>query len=134
MFALVKDVEAYPDFLPWCKALDITERKKEMFFAHMVVGFRKMTVNFTSRVFCHKEDLKIIALYEKGPFKHLQNEWKFIPHSQGCTIRFYVEFVFRNLLLDMTFKVVSMQVMKRMIQAFETRAEKIYGAKHQSIL
>ena len=126
MFQLVKDVEAYPDFLPWCKALNITAREDKEILADMVIGFKKIEERFTSRVFCDEKKLEIVVQYDKGPFKYLENRWQFKESKTGCSIFFYVKFSLKNFLLDVTLKPIFSQITRKMIYAFESRAKKIY--------
>ncbi len=55
MFALVADVEKYPQFLPMCEALSIRSRKekdgKTLLVADMTVGYKVIRETFTSQVF-----------------------------------------------------------------------------------
>ena len=56
LFALVADVERYPDFLPWCVASRIRRREGEVFFADLVIGFKMVRERFTSQVTLARPD------------------------------------------------------------------------------
>jgi coenzyme Q-binding protein COQ10 len=81
---------------------------------------------FTSRVTLQRPD-RIDVTYAEGPFRHLNNHWAFMPHPQGCEIDFDVEFEFRSHLLERLIGVLFDEAVRRMVQAFETRARKLYG-------
>src|ERR1700745_4386486 len=50
LFALVADIERYPEFLPWCLAARIKERRADLIVADLIIGFRMFRERFTSRV------------------------------------------------------------------------------------
>lgn len=126
MFDLVVDVERYPEFLPWCLACRIKRRPSdEELVADMVIGFKMFRERFTSRVAYHPTR-RIDVSYEDGPFKYLQNHWEFEDHPEGCLIDFYVDFEFRSRLLQGAIGAVFNEAVRRMIQAFETRAHHLY--------
>jgi coenzyme Q-binding protein COQ10 len=66
--------------------------------------------------------------YAEGPFRHLNNHWRFEPLPNGhCRIDFYVDFEFRSAILQKLIGVLFNEAVKRMVHAFETRAQKLYG-------
>ena len=73
-----------------------------------------------------RQALLIDTSYADGPFKYLQNHWKFLPHPDGCEIDFYVDFEFRNKLLQTVMETLFTEAVKRMVKAFETRADILY--------
>ena len=100
LFTLVADVERYPEFLPWCISSRIIRREQGLFYADLVIGYGLMREKFTSRVILHHPEA-IRVEYLKGPLKRLSNSWNFIEEADGhCTIDFYVDFEFRNLVFQ----------------------------------
>lgn len=127
MFDLVADVAKYPEFLPWCVATRIRKREGDVLFADMVIGFKVFREKFTSRVTCRKPD-RIDVAYFEGPFKYLNNHWIFEEHGDGGSmIDFYVDFEFKSRLFQAAIGAVFNGAVKRMISAFEKRAEQLYG-------
>ena len=127
MFDLVIDIEKYPEFLPWCLATRVRERSGDTSTSDMIIGFKVFREKFTTRVTAHRPD-RIDVSYSEGPFKHLNNHWVFEPHGDGeCMIDFFVDFEFRSKVMQKAIGVVFNEAVKRMISAFEKRAEKIYG-------
>lgn len=126
LYALVADIERYPEFLPWCVAARIRSRSEELVVADLVIGFKMIRERFTSRVTLSPPD-RIDVAYAEGPFKHLDNHWVFLPHPQGCEIDFHVEFEFRSALLERLIGVLFDEAVRRMVAAFETRARALYG-------
>ena len=129
MFALVSDVEKYPDFLPWCIATRIKKREDDgaTLIADMVIGFKMVQEKFTSRVTL-SEPSQIDVSYFDGPFKYLENRWVFKPHIDGgCIVDFYVDFEFRSMILEKLMGAVFGEGVRRMVSAFETRADELYA-------
>ena len=81
MFALVADVEKYPLFLPMCESLAVRSRKerdgKDLLVADMSVGYKPIRETFTSQVLLDRAALAIETKYIDGPFKYLNNRWRF---------------------------------------------------------
>jgi coenzyme Q-binding protein COQ10 len=93
MFDLVADVERYPEFLPMCEALKIKDRRERddmtMLIADMTVGYKMIRETFTSQVLLKPEENAIDVSYVDGPFRYLDNKWRFEPrHDGGCDVVF----------------------------------------------
>jgi coenzyme Q-binding protein COQ10 len=66
--------------------------------------------------------------YLDGPFRHLHSHWQFADLPQGgCECDFAVDFEFRNAILQAVIGVVFDEAMRRVVRAFEARAEALYG-------
>lgn len=127
LFDLVAGVDRYPEFLPWCLASRITRREGDVFYADLVIGYKMIREKFTSRVTILRPE-HIHVEYLSGPMKYLSNHWRFIPHGDGTTtIDFYVEFEFRNPMIQRLMEVFFNEAVRRMVTAFEERAAALYG-------
>jgi coenzyme Q-binding protein COQ10 len=126
LFALVADVERYPEFLPWCVGCRVTRRDGDVIWADLIVGFKMIREQFTSKVTL-KAPGQIDVEYQKGPFKYMNNHWKFIPAEGGCTIDFFIDFEFRSRLLKNLLEPLFNEAVRRMVGAFVTRAEALHG-------
>ena len=82
---------------------------------------------FTSYVDLDAEALEINVRYAEGPFRYLTNKWRFLPHREGCEIDFYVDFEFNSRLLQSVIETLFTEAVRRMVQAFETRADALYN-------
>ncbi len=127
MFDLVVDVGRYPEFLPWCHGARVRRSDGNVIVADLLIGFKGITERFTSRVVSDREALTIDVTYEEGPFKYLENHWKFIETEEGCLVDFYVDFEFRSRFLKNVMGVVFTEAVRRMVAAFENRAKDLYG-------
>jgi coenzyme Q-binding protein COQ10 len=130
MFDLVADVGKYPQFLPWCVGARVRTRTETELVADLTIGFGPFRETFTSRVLMERPGL-IQVRYENGPFKYLNNQWKFLPDDRGCRVDFFVDFEFRSKLLQAAIGAVFNEAVRRMVNAFLTRARQIYGTPQQ---
>ncbi len=126
LYALVADVQSYPQFLPWCLAARIRQQDDVSLAADLIIGFRMFREKFTSYVDLDAKALEINVRYAEGPFKFLTNKWRFLPHEKGCEIDFYVDFEFNSRLLQSVIETLFTEAVRRMVQAFETRADTLY--------
>ena len=130
MFALVADVERYPEFIPWCVALRVVEREEGALLADMVVAYKVFRERFRSLVTLDPRAGRITATYVDGPFRTLRNEWAFKDRPEGgSTIDFLIDFEFRNFILQATAQQVFDKAFARMADAFVARAVKVYGKR-----
>lgn len=131
MYALVADVAKYPEFLPWCAAARIRSRKDhgdhEVMQADLVISFKVFRERFGSRVTLWPEARRIDTEYLDGPFKYLKSYWIFRQTDAGCAVDFYVDFEFRNAVLQKIIGVVFNEAMHRIVRAFEKRAAELHG-------
>ncbi len=129
LYAIVADVEKYPQFLPWCIGARVWKRTENELWADLIIGFKMFRETFTSHVTFSPPHL-IEVEYVKGPLRHLSNRWRFIPEGpQSCTIDFMVDFAFKNPLFEKLVGTLFTEAVHRMVRAFESRAEEIYGKR-----
>ncbi|MGB5560023.1 MAG: type II toxin-antitoxin system RatA family toxin [Paracoccaceae bacterium] len=131
MYALVADVAKYPEFLPWCAAARIRSREDsgdhEVMEADLVISFKVFRERFGSRVTLWPQKRRIDTEYLDGPFKYLKSYWIFRDAPGGCEVEFFVDFEFRNAILQKIIGVVFNEAMHRIVRAFEARAQALYG-------
>lgn len=132
MFDLVADVKRYPEFLPWVVATRIKSDSETEMVADMMVGFSALREKFTSRVIKQRPS-RIAVEYLDGPLKRLSNTWEFRAEEDGgCVIDFNVDFTFRSAILEALAGQYLDRAFRKMVAAFETRAEKVYGSRSSS--
>jgi coenzyme Q-binding protein COQ10 len=134
MFDLVADVEKYPRFLPLCQALMVRGRKqlgdgREVLVADMTVAYRFVKETFTSRVVLDRGTRTIEVSYLDGPFKTMEIRWTFVPiDGTRSEVGFYVHYEFRNRTFSTLMGAVFDRAVRRFTNAFEDRADEVYGA------
>ena len=126
LFDLVADVGRYPEFLPWCVGARIRSRAEREMIADLTIGFGPFRESFTSRVALDRPRL-VDVRYENGPFRYLNNRWRFMPDMRGCRVDFFVDFEFRSRILQAAIGVVFNEAVRRMVNAFQKRARDVYG-------
>lgn len=130
MFDLVADVPSYPQFLPWCAAARERSRRDEgdrtVVEADLVISFKVFRERFTSRVTLWPKR-RIETEYIDGPFSHMRSVWEFAEAEAGCEVKFFVDFEFRNRVLDAAAGVFFNDAMQRIVRAFERRAAELYA-------
>lgn len=133
MYALVGDVASYPEFLPWCSAARVRSQVPEgdavVMLADLVISFKVFRERFGSKVTLWESDMKIDTEYLDGPFKFLKSTWKFHHLSKSeCEVEFFVDFEFKNRILQGAAGLFFNEAMQRIVRAFETRADALHGA------
>jgi coenzyme Q-binding protein COQ10 len=131
MFALVADVEKYPEFLPLCEALTVRSRKERdgrtILVADMTVGYKAIRETFTSQVLLKPDENVIDVKYLDGPFKYLTNTWRFDPAAEGCEVHFFIDYEFKSRILGAVMGAMFDRAFRMFSDAFEKRADQIYG-------
>lgn len=132
MFDLVADVARYGEFLPWVIAVRIRSDSDTEMLADLIVGFKGLRENFTSKVRKSRPD-HITVDYIDGPLRHLHNEWRFsdLPEG-GSTVDFMVDFAFKSRVFEALAGQVFERALNKMTDAFVGRAEALYGISRSS--
>lgn len=131
LYALVLDVERYPEFIPWCRGARITQHHADHFIAELIISFRHLTERYTSKVIGSPsgKEPEIHVELVSGPFEYLTNHWRFEPVPGGTNIHFHVDFRFRSRILDKLIGSVFTRATEKMTQAFLDRADVLYANK-----
>jgi len=114
MYDLVADVASYPKFLPWCAAARIRSMTPKgaslVMEADLMISFKVFRERFGSRVV------------------YMKSNWAFRDTDQGCEVEFFVDFEFKNMVLQSIIGVVFNEAMQRIVRAFENRAADLYAS------
>lgn len=134
MFALVADVERYPEFVPFCERLEVRGRRREeerdILVVDMSVGYKLIRETFTSKVTLDRPALEVRADYLDGPFRTMENAWNFTQLSEGgCEIGFRIAYEFKSRTLAAVMGAMFDRVFRTFAASFEKRADQIYGKK-----
>jgi len=125
MYQVVSDVEKYPQFLPWVVALRVLSRGDSRLTAEMAVGYGALRERYTSQVLLDPAERRVDVSQTSGPFKVLENHWRFVPNGEGCDIDFSIQFEFKSRLLHSVASTKFEKAMLKMTDAFEARAKTI---------
>ena len=138
MFDLVADVERYPEFVPLCQALRVRSRvpqgDTEVVTADMTVAYKIFRETFRSRVVLDRPHGRILVEYLEGPLRKLENRWTFRPLDAGsCEVGFHLSYEFASRTLAALMGAVFDAAFRRFAEAFERRADAIYGRERSSV-
>jgi coenzyme Q-binding protein COQ10 len=129
LFDMVLDIERYPEFLPWCRASRILSRSEGEIQGELVIHFKGLTESYASRIVpaIRGDDYFIEVTQLRGPFKHLNNHWRFevLPEG-GSMIHFSLDFQFKTRWLDGLIGGLFSKAVEKMTRAFTDRADVLY--------
>lgn len=129
MFALVADIERYPQFVPWVAAVDVLERQPDHIVARIHMERSGLSEKFTTRNVLSPPSRMQLHLVE-GPFKSLEGLWTFEDIAgRGTRIALSMEFEFTNPLFSILLSRTFEKSCGQLVDAFVERARDIHGAK-----
>ncbi len=127
MYALVKDVDSYSDFLPWCGSSELLSVGEDEVRAIIEIAHGSLRKSFTTRNRLQKNKMIEMRL-EKGPFKHLEGFWRFDELDESaCKVRLDLDFEFSSRLMGIAMGPIFSQIANSLVEAFVKRAEQTYG-------
>ncbi len=132
--ALVADVPAYPEFVPWVTAMRTWNAREEapgvtVLDAEAAVGFSFLKERFSTWVRHDRNHDRVEVGLIRGPFRHLNNRWEFFPDPAGTRVEFFIDFAFRSRLLDGVLHANFDRAVGKLMHCFEARAASLYGPK-----
>ncbi len=141
MHALVADVRAYPQFLPWCDKVEVLESHEGGLTARLSLAFAGVHQTFTTRN-RHEADRLLTMELVDGPFSQLDGRWDFVPigaeagpaspaqaQEKACRIGFDLRYAFSSRALELVVSPVFDRIANTLVDAFVKRAEQVYGAR-----
>ena len=130
MYALVTQVDKYPEFLPWCDHAQVLATDADGVTAEVGIAFSGIRQTFTTRN-THVPDQKVGMKLVKGPFSQLEGEWRFLPVGNGseraCRVELDLHYGFDNVALAALVGPVFDRIAGSLVDAFVKRAEQVYA-------
>lgn len=127
MYALVEDVESYPQFLPWCRAVRVGERSARRTVATLAVGLKGLRYEFTTENENRPHEAIELKLL-RGPFRHFAAHWRFAALGErAARIQFAMEYEFAGALVSRALGPLFETIADTMVDAFKRRADAVYG-------
>jgi len=127
MYALVNDIDAYPEFLPWCRDTAVRNRSDTHLQATLTLEAGKIRQSFTTENTMQPGRMIEMRLLE-GPFKYLTGCWRFEPLSpRACNVRLDIQFEFKNKVLKLALNKVFKHILVSLVDSFIERAREIHG-------
>jgi coenzyme Q-binding protein COQ10 len=132
LFTLVGNVQAYPLFVPWITSMRVWNQREEAegvdsVDAEASVGFAFLTERFSTRIRRDANTREIAVSLIRGPFRRLDNRWRFSPHPAGTLVEFSIDFEFKSRFLEALLAANLSRAVERLIACFEDRAKQLYG-------
>jgi ribosome-associated toxin RatA of RatAB toxin-antitoxin module len=121
LFALINDIESYPQFLPWCTHARVESRTPQEIVATIGVRHGALQAEFTTRNTL-EADRSVHMRLVSGPFKALEGKWLLTPVEDGCRVELAMRFAFRNSLTGLLFEPKFAATVGSLVDAFVARA------------
>ena len=129
LIEFVLDIEKYPEFVPFCKASKVYERKKEgdltLIIADLTIGKGPFVDTYKSDVKFNKTEDTIIVTNIDGPLNYLENNWKFVEKENFTEVHFDVDFEIKNKFLNIIMAKSFQFGLNKIADAFQKRAESL---------
>ena len=126
MYALVHDIESYPQFLPEISKVKVLERLPDSVSAELEIHKGPVRETFATRNRLKPPGWMSMELL-RGPFKRLHGEWHFTELEQGSEVRFELEFEVRGFALRLLLEPLVGRMADRLVDRFSKRATDVYG-------
>jgi ribosome-associated toxin RatA of RatAB toxin-antitoxin module len=129
MFALVSDINAYPQFLPWCNNAQVLSQEGDELSARIAFSVRGVSKSFTTRNRLQPGEEISMKLVE-GPFSRLEGRWRFEPLGEaGSKISLFLEYDFSSKMVSFAVGPVFNKIANTLVDAFQKRAVEVYGKR-----
>ena len=127
MYELVKDVEKYPSFLPWCNDAEVHINSDDYIEASLELRRGKISKRFRTRNVLQPDESLGIELVG-GPFRHMSGGWTFQQLGDaGCKVALVLEFEFESRATDMIFGRFFENTCNSLVDSFTRRAAEMYA-------
>ena len=121
LYALINDVESYPQFLPWCTHARVESRTTQVIVATIGVRQGPLQGEFTTRNSL-EADRSVQMRLVSGPFRTLEGQWLLTPVEAGCRVDLTMRFAFRHVLTGLLFEAKFAETVGSLVDAFVARA------------
>jgi ribosome-associated toxin RatA of RatAB toxin-antitoxin module len=135
MYALVTDVKAYPQFLPWCERAEVLDERDGGVTARLHLSYLGVRQAFTTRN-THTPDKRVELELVDGPFSTLRGLWRFVPvpaaegpSAKACKVEFELRYAFAGGALEALISPVFDRIANTLVDSFVKRAEQVHGAR-----
>ena len=121
LFALINDIESYPQFLPWCSHARVLSRSDSEIVASIGVRRGPFNGEFTTRNTL-EPDRRVLMRLVSGPFSVLEGEWRLTPAGEGTHVELALRFQFKSALSALMFERIFAETVGSLVDAFVARS------------
>jgi len=122
MYALINDIERYPEFVPWCTAARVESRKESEVVATLTIKRGPLRAEFTTRNLL-EPGKRVLMQFVSGPFRVLEGLWTLTPLGDlGCRVELEMRFEFANRVAGTLFAPLFEDTAASLVDAFVKRA------------
>jgi len=122
MYALINDIERYPEFVPWCTAARVESRKEGEAVATLTIKRGPLRAEFTTRNLL-EPGKRVLMQFVSGPFSVLEGLWTLTPLGDlGCRVELEMRFEFANRVAGTLFAPLFEDTAASLVDAFVKRA------------
>lgn len=128
MFALINDIERYPEFVPGCRRAEVLERTSSTLRARLTVGSGALHTSFVTRNTLVPHSAVEMDL-EEGPFRSLSGRWTLTPlelpggtGTAGCHVELVLRFEVKGGLTGLALGPLIERMANSLVDAFVTQA------------
>ena len=129
MYALVADIESYPEFLPWCAGATVHQRHGREIEASLDIVKGPIRQSFRTRNTLRPRRRIEISLVD-GPFQRLDGCWRFTPYTEhACRVELELDFSFSSRIMQKLLNPLFSEIADSLVDAFCKRARQRYGRR-----
>ena len=122
MYALINDIDRYPEFVPWCTAARVESRKETEVVATLTIKRGPLRAEFTTRNLL-EPGKRVLMQFVSGPFRVLEGLWTLTPLGDlGCRVELEMRFEFANRVAGTLFASLFEDTAASLVDAFVRRA------------
>lgn len=126
MFDLVRDINRYAEFLPWCSQAAILQETADEIIGQIEINHLGFRQAFSTRNQLNPPHHMSLELQE-GPFKTFHGNWQFQSlGNEACKVSLTLQFAFSNFLMQAAFGKTFEQIANTLVDSFCQRARYIY--------
>ncbi len=127
IYAVIKDVRSYPEFLNWCSEVVLHDQSDTKQVAELKIAYSKLRFSFTTANEL-MENRSISMRLVSGPFKELNGQWQIQPLDElACKVTLQMDFTFDNPITHRLFGGVFQKIVGTQVEAFQKRTEHLYA-------
>ena len=137
LFTLVGDVARYPEFVPWITSMRVWGQRETApgvteLDSEAGIGFSMLSERFSTHVKRDANARTILVTLIRGPFRSLENRWRFAPDPAGCKVEFQIVYEFKSRILSAVLAANFDRAVMKLMSCFEARAKILYAPVNSS--